>query len=357
MPRPELSAVFDPAGMLATARSIASVQHASGEIPWFEGGHSDPWDHIECAMALAVGGLRDEAVAAYEFLRVTQRPDGSWPTKVRAGVVEDPSFETNQCAYIAVGVWHHLLLTGDNAFVARMWPVVCAALDLVTNLATDRGEIPWSVMDGMPRDEALLTGSSSTYHSLRAGLALAEHLGSPQPDWEIAAGRLGHVIADHPEAFLDKARFSMDWYYPVLAGAVRDEAARERIASRWDDFVVAGLGIRCVDDEPWVTGAETAELVMAMANAGMTDRAAALFAEVQHLRTPEGAYWTGWQFVSEVNWPAEQSTWTAAANVLAADLLGNLTPASAAFRIDALPSVPDLGDAPCGCSTDAAAVR
>ena len=105
MPRPELSAVFDPAGMLATARSIASVQHASGEIPWFEGGHSDPWDHIECAMALAVGGLRDEAVAAYEFLRVTQRPDGSWPTKVRAGVVEDPSFETNQCAYIAVGVW------------------------------------------------------------------------------------------------------------------------------------------------------------------------------------------------------------------------------------------------------------
>jgi hypothetical protein len=357
MPRPELSAVFDPAGMLATARSIASVQHASGEIPWFEGGHSDPWDHIECAMALAVGGLRDEAVAAYEFLRVTQRPDGSWPTKVRAGVVEDPSFETNQCAYIAVGVWHHLLLTGDNAFVARMWPVVCAALDLVTNLATDRGEIPWSVMDGMPRDEALLTGSSSTYHSLRAGLALAEHLGSPQPDWEIAAGRLGHVIADHPEAFLDKARFSMDWYYPVLAGAVRDEAARERIASRWDDFVVAGLGIRCVDDEPWVTGAETAELVMAMANAGMTDRAAALFAEVQHLRTAEGAYWTGWQFVSEVNWPAEQSTWTAAANVLAADLLANITPASAAFRIDALPLVPDLGDAACGCSTDAAAVR
>ena len=29
-------------------------------IPWFPGGHCDPWNHVECAMALDVVGLHDE---------------------------------------------------------------------------------------------------------------------------------------------------------------------------------------------------------------------------------------------------------------------------------------------------------
>ena len=56
----------------------------------------------------------------------------------------------------------------------------------------------------------------------------------------------------------------MDWYYPILGGALRGAQASARIAERWDEFVVDGLGIRCVDDRPWVTGAETCELVMAL---------------------------------------------------------------------------------------------
>jgi hypothetical protein len=357
--RPEVPGVLDAAAVLATAESIAGVQEPTGAVPWFPGGHTDPWDHIECAMAMTVAGLGNEAQSAYEFLRRTQRPDGSWPSKVTEGVVVDPSFETNQCAYIAVGVWHHLLVTGDESFAARMWPTVRDALDLVTGFATDRGEIAWSVgADGRARQEALLTGSSSTYHSLRCGLALADHFDAPQPEWEIAAGRLAHVIADHPEAFLDKARFSMDWYYPVLGGVVRGQAARERFAARWDDFVVAGLGIRCVDDEPWVTGAESAELVIALDTVGMTDRAVAMFADIQHLRTADGSYWTGWQFANKVNWPAEQSTWTAAAVVLAADVLSRASAGSAIFRADDLPVGLRLGRSACGCaSTDAAAAR
>jgi hypothetical protein len=359
VPRPEVRGVLDAAAVRATAESIARVQEPSGAIPWFPGGHTDPWDHIECAMALTVAGLRDEAYAAYDYLRRTQRPDGSWPSKVTDGVVEDASFETNQCAYIAVGVWHHLLVTGDLMFAARMWPTVRDALDLVTGFASDRGEIAWSVgADGRPRAEALLTGSSSTYHALRCGLALADRLDAPQPEWEIATGRLGHVIVEHPEAFLDKARFSMDWYYPVLGGAVRGAAARDRLHSSWEQFVVPGLGIRCVDDEPWVTGAETAELVIALDAVGLTELATSLFADVQHLRAADGSYWTGWQFANQVNWPAEHSTWTAAAIVLAADALSRATPGSAVFCGDDLPAGLGLGAAGCGCaSTDAAAAR
>src|SRR5438552_35412 len=90
--------------------------------------------------------------------------------------------------------------------------------------------------------------------------AMALSVCGPRPDWELAADQLGHLVARHPEAFADKSRFAMDWYYPVLGGAVRGADADRRVASGWDTFVVPGLGVRCVSDEPWVTAAETCEL-------------------------------------------------------------------------------------------------
>src|SRR4051794_22934331 len=330
---PSLTGVVTEDQLRATAASIARVQEPSGAIPWFPNGHTDPWDHVECAMALSACGLVTEAVRAYDWLARTQRPDGSWPSKVVNGVVVDAAAETNQCAYVAVGVWHHLLITGDDAFAWRMWPTVRRAIEFVVGQQTGRGEIGWIVgADGSVTADALLTGSSSTYQSLRCAMALADWVGDAQPDWELDAGRLAHVVSEHPEAFLDKSRYSMDWYYPVLGGAVRGEPATARLRDRWDAFVVPGLGIRCVSDQPWVTGAETCELVLALDAAGETDAASALFADMQHLRCDDGAYWTGWQFRERVNWPDEQSTWTAAAVILAADALSCTTPGSGVFR-------------------------
>jgi hypothetical protein len=37
----------------------------------------DAWNHVECAMALSVCGLAGPARRAYEWLRATQRADGS----------------------------------------------------------------------------------------------------------------------------------------------------------------------------------------------------------------------------------------------------------------------------------------
>ena len=53
------------------------------------------------------------------------------------------------------------------------------------------------------------------------------------------------------------------------------------------DFVVPGLGIRCVDTNPWVTGAETCELAMALDALGDHDRALTLLRDMQHLLGPE----------------------------------------------------------------------
>ena len=196
----------------------------------------------------------------------------------------------------------------------------------------------------------MLTGCASIYHSIRCALALADYFDDPQPEWEVAVGRLGHAIAEHPESFVAKDRWSMEWYYPVLGGALRGAAARARIDERWDDFVVPGLGIRCVDDRPWVTGAETCELVMALDAIGDSVRAHEQFAAMHHLREHDGSYWTGLVFADGKRWPEERTTWTGAAMILAADALSSTTPASGIFRGADLPRGLE-GEFDCACAT------
>lgn len=348
---PVVQELLDAAAIRATARSIVEAQEPSGAIPWFSGGHVDCWDHVESAMALSAAGEWDAAERAYGWLRRAQRPDGSWPMRVRDGVVEDAGADANHCAYVAVGVWHHLLVTGDDAFAARMWPTVRRAMDFVLGLQTARGEIAWARgSDGSAATHALLAGCSSVYQSLRYASALADRLGVPQVDWELAATQLGHVVAAHPEAFADRSRFSMDWYYPILAGVLRGPDAERRLDERWGEFVVPGLGARCVADRPWVTGAETCELALALDAVGQRERAAEMLAAMQHLRESDGSYWTGYVFEDRARWPVERSTWTAAAVILATDALSDTTPGAAIFRNAGTASAPVPTDPPaCGC--------
>ena len=305
----------------ATVASIAAVQQPGGSLPWPDG-HTDPWDHVECAMALTLGGRHEQARRAYDWLVRHQAPDGSWATRWDGERVLDADVDTNQVAYVAVGVWQGWQVTGDRTFVDALWPTVRRALDFVLTMQQPAGQLGWCRRaDGSKDPDALVTGSASSYQSLRCGLALAELVGEPQPEWELAAGQLQHAVAEHPELFLDKTRFSMDWYYPVLGGAVRGPAARERLAERWTEFCVRDLGIRCVADRPWVTGAETAELALTLAAIGRGNDGRRMLAEMQHLREDDGSYWTGLVFDEDVRWPVERSSWTAAAVVLAADAL------------------------------------
>src|SRR5215472_6462422 len=355
---PEVPGILTGDQLRATGRAIEAGQQADGSIGWPDG-HVDAWNHVECAMALSVCGLREAARRAYSWLAETQQPDGSWPVQVGPdGTPQEWTRESNHAAYSAVGVWHELLVTGDEGFAERMWPVVQAAVEFAIGLQTPRGEIIWRRRaDGTPDTYALLTGNSSMYQSLRCAIALAEHLGDPQPDWELAATLLGHAVACHGEAFADKSRFSMDWYYPVLGGVVRGAAAERMLKAGWDTFVVPGLGVRCVSDEPWVTGAETCELAIALDAVGDRDTALELFEQIQFLRADDGSYWTGWQFANRKHYPNEQSTWTAAAVVLAADVLAagsrhTGTPAASIFRDAAAgPGVWQPSDAAaCGCT-------
>ncbi|MGY1711214.1 prenyltransferase [Geodermatophilus sp. SYSU D00758] len=318
--------------MRATVRAVAAEQQPDGALPWFTGGQLDPWDSVEAAMALDVGGEHARAAAAYRWLARRQRADGSWAAEYRDGAETAPAVESNHAGYLAVGLWHSWLSSGDEQLVTELWPAVRRGLDLVTRMQLPGGAVSWALRpDGTPDGTALLTGNASLFQALRCGVALAGLAGEAQPDWELAADELGTALRERPEAFADRSRYSMDWYYPVLGGALTGPAATARLAADWDRFVVPGLGARCVADRPWVTGAETCELALALAAAGKRDAAAEQVAAMQHLRHDDGSYWTGLVYADDARWPVERTTWTAAAVVLAVDALCGAGPASGLF--------------------------
>lgn len=351
MGEPWLPGVFSAADIRATSASLVAMQEPSGAIPWTPGEHTDIWNHVESAMALLVGGERTGAERALRWTLTHQRDDGSWPMRIVADVVEDHSGDTNMSAYLAVGLWHHWLVCRERAFVDEVWPSVRAGLDWVASMQLPWGGIAWATdgASGQRHQDALLAGSSSIYHSLRCGLALAELVGEHRPEWAAAASRVAHAVVAHEARFLDKATFSMDWYYPILGGIVDGEDAMARLKGRWDDFVVPGLGIRCVDTNPWVTGAETCELALALDNLGDRARALTLVADMQHLRTPGGAYWTGYVWPDKVNWPVEHTTYTAAAVLLAVDALSDTTPGAGIMRGQGLAPLAPRPATGCGC--------
>jgi hypothetical protein len=320
-----------------TVDFILATQLPSGEIPWFEGGYADPWDHVESAMGLSIGGELKAAERAYQWLARMQLEDGSWWASYRGDEIDNcERRESNFVAYIAAGVWHHYLVSGDNDFLKEMWPVVDKAIAFVLSLQTEHGEIHWAVdAQGKPKGDALVTGCSSIYKSLECACNIAITVGEDRRHWRQARRALGHALRHKPERFdrtwASKSRYSMDWFYPVLAGVYTGKEARARLASRWDEFVEDKLGCRCEKQEPWVTIAESCELVMALLAAGDHARAVEVYSWLHQWRTSDGSYWTGYQLVEDLLWPDEKPTWTAGAILLAADALTGHTGAAELF--------------------------
>ena len=324
---------------------LASLQTSTGMIPWFPGGHCDPWNHVESAMALDLVGLHAEAAHAYDWLVATQRGDGSWhnyylPDGHDDRTIEDPKLDTNVCAYIATGVLHHHLCDPGDGFLAHLWPTVERALDWVLSCRREDGLVLWAVhVDDRPWDYALLTGTCSILHSLRCGVELSHLVGSPREDWADAAAVMAEVVgrevAGHQGSFEPKDRWAMDWYYPALSGAVDAVAGAERLRAGWETFVMEDLGVRCVSDEPWITASETAEASIAHAAVGDTDTATRLLGWTRDHRLASGAYLTGLVHPERIVFPAdEHSSYTAAAVILAVDAIRGDSPASRLFRHD-----------------------
>jgi hypothetical protein len=329
------------AELAATTEWLASRQKPSGEIPWADGLKMDPWDHVHSAMGLCAMGRAEAAQAAYRYMVETQDDNGGWAAERRGGKVTRITQESNHAAYFATGVWHLHCHKPDPAFLAETWPAVQRATDFVLSMQLASGAIAWAQKNGKVWQAPLLTGSSSVHGSLVCAIRIAERLGHERPEWHIARERLARVLRHHAAVFVETdlpekpGRHSMDWYYPVLGGALRGAAGRARLldAELNAAFVEDGVGCRCVKDKPWYTVAETCELVLALHAAGLTQRARKMLGWTRWLRTEEGAYWTGATHPDGVIFPeGEQTTWTAAAVLIASDAVQQASTTSDFFR-------------------------
>ena len=316
---------------------ILKVQNQDGSIPWEENKKLDPWDHIEAAMGLSVAGKKEEAESAFLWLKENQLSDGSWYSEYLMSSPVTKRKETNFSAYIATGLWHYYLIFEDKNFLKFMLPTITKSVNFVTSMQTEQGDIYWaSEEDKEILDDSIITGSSSIYKSLECASAIFNLLGESSLQVDISKKNLKKSILNNPERYdrnwESKSRYSMDWYYPILCGIYDDKKSIKDIETKWSKFIVDDMGCKCVEEEPWVTVAESSELVLALVKIGLREEALKIFNSLHQWRdTQDGLYWTGYVYKDKKFWPVEKPTWTAGAVLLAADALYEFTPGSELF--------------------------
>ena len=316
---------------------ILKVQNQDGSIPWEENKKLDPWDHIEAAMGLSVAGKKEEAESAFLWLKENQLSDGSWYSEYLMSSPVTKRKDTNFSAYIATGLWHYYLIFEDKNFLKFMLPTITKSVNFVTSMQTEQGDIYWaSEEDKEILDDSLITGSSSIYKSLECASAIFNLLGESSLQADISKKNLKNSILNNPERYdrnwESKSRYSMDWYYPILCGIYDDKKSIKDIETKWSKFIVDDMGCKCVEEEPWVTVAESSELVLALVKIGLREEALKIFNSLHQWRdAQDGLYWTGYVYKDKKFWPVEKPTWTAGAVLLAADALYEFTPGSELF--------------------------
>ena len=314
---------------------ITDLQKTTGEIPWHKNGKTDPWDLVESAMGLNISGHHKEAILAFKWMQQHQNPDGSWYSSYMNGKPLDKTLESNMSSYIATGLFHLWLITKNTEFLKSMWGSVKMGIDFALSLQTERGEIFWAKSPkGNVDPMALLTGSSSIFMSLKCAISIGLILGKNKAieQWKKAFTKLQHSIQKQIHVYnISKSRYSMYWFYPVLSGALVGLDAEKRIEKQWAKYVVEGMGVKCVSDHPWVTIAETAELILSLEAVGKIDLAKKVFSWIQNCTYEDNTFWCGYTFPDKTIWPEHKISWTNAVVMMAADALYSLTPASNLF--------------------------
>ena len=319
---------------------IKSIQYKSGAIPSNEDGTHDPWDHIESIMGLNIYKDIEASKSAFNWLTHHQNSDGSWYAKYYKRDAIEKNKPTHFSPYIAVAALHFFRIFKDINFLQSIWSSIELAVNFSVELQQDNGTIPWSINNNSQiENDYLLTGCSSILKSIECSIALSKILNKTEniEKWKKAHLLLSNAIQDPDGKFdliKDRKRFSMDWYYPILSGCLKQDEKSYYINKIFKDFYLDGIGIKCVIEEPWVTVAETSEFILALMCAGYDDEAKRLLFDVLNISDEEGIPFMGWQYEQNIFWPEEKPSWTAAALMLSADCVFDYSDASDLFKSD-----------------------
>ena len=309
---------------LRIAQSIKTNQLDSGAIPSNADLSHDPWDHIEAIMGLNFLNDKESSDLAFKWLKNNQNKDGSWYAKYSNNDPIELNKPTHFGPYISVAALHYYKIFSDKDKLLELWETIDSAIDFSLNLQGSNGTIPWSVdKNNQIEKDFLLTGASSILKSLECAIAISKILDlDANKKWTKAYELLAYAIKNPKGLFdktIDRSRFSMDWYYPIISGVLSDSEKDKYIKKIYKDFYIEGIGVKCVVEEPWVTVAETSEFIVSLVISNEIEEAKKLLIEVMNISDLNDIPYMGWQYEENIFWPEEKPSWTAAALILAAD--------------------------------------
>ena len=289
---------------------IITNQSSSGAILWDEQGKCDPWDHCECLIALAIYEEWEHFWKGVNWFFTNLNEDGLIYAEFQNEKPSKLHYESHHAPYIIIPLIQANLIDQDQDYNKILTNEQLIKLENIFETLNDfkdqDGYFYWAKDCNGYSDNSLITASMSIFLSL-----VAKNKSFPEFKinmWQEKFNRDG----------IDRSRFSMDFYYPFLAGIKNN---KNEFLESLDKYYIEGLGVKCVAEEPWVTIAESSECVISALIHGNENIAKEIFNDIQQFQDKDGIFPTGYQYDMEILWPEENSTWTNAAVIIAAHAL------------------------------------
>ena len=308
--------------LISAKNWILKNQNYNGEILWDDKGKWDFWDHCECLIALSIYEEWDAFKKGLDFCLGKINQEGLVKSQYVNGTITQNYFEVHHAPYISLPLLQKYYIDGDLDYLFSYRSEMHQIFKGTEKFKDAEGYYHWALDESGLVDDTLVTSSCSLELSRRAYNKICKLINDEKyiiNEEIISPKKLRSKKFDRDG--ISRARFSMDSYYPILCNCGTKEDANKLL----NKFYVNGLGIKCVEEEPWVTFAESSECIMALHKIGLLEEAKKIFNEVLKHKNTKGYFPTGYQYDLRVYWPEENSTWTNAAIIMAADCLYDIT--------------------------------
>ena len=308
--------------LISAKNWILQNQKNDGEILWDGKGKWDFWDHCECLIALSIYKEWDAFRKGLDFCLSKVNEEGLVKSQYINGKVSQNYFEAHHAPYIFLPLLQKYLIDNDVNYLLKYRSEIHQIYKGTLKFKDADGFYHWALDQNGLADDSLVTSSCSLELSRRAYNKICRLIQDEDlidTDKIISETKLNSNKFDR--GGIDRSRFSMDSYYPILCNCGTKEDAIKTL----NKFYVNGLGIKCVEEEPWVTFAESSECIMALYKMGLKEEAKKIFDEVMKQKNTKGYFPTGYQYELDVYWPEENSTWTNAAVIMAADCIYDIS--------------------------------
>lgn len=315
---------------LAPAKDwIIKNQNNNGAINWDQRGKCDPWDHCECLIALAIYEEWDPFIRGVNWFFDNLNSDGLIPSEFKNDEITKDYYESHHAPYIFLPLYQKFLIDNDIDYIKQYKKQIQTIYKTTLAFADSQGFLFWAKDEKGFSDNSLVTASCSVHISLKIFEKIADIIGLDYSHDEILLNEEKINSKRFDRDGISRKRFSMDNYYPFLCGIGNDE----KIDNALGDFYKAGLGIKCVIEEPWVTFAESSEFIISMVKMKKNEDAKKILKEIMKFQDNRGIFPTGYQYKLDILWPDEFSTWTNAAVIIAADCVFGISKYKNVFLI------------------------